>query len=431
MERGGEDRVWFWTTLVLSCITTVALVFVTWELVEHRFFRQFSYQKMHFLYITRGVVSSFLLAAWATWFVLRQRKRSEDELRHSRERYLGILRSSPEAIVLLDPGLRVVEWNPGAERLYGYECEEVVGQILPTIPPERSAEVTDAVAHVGERGRLQEVESQRKDRAGQRLDVGVEMSLYRDASGQEYILEVSRDIRERIRLRQRALEIEKLATMGKIAAGIAHHMNTPLAAMLLRVEMMRDARPGEQLRSDLERIEKGIRACQQFVQRLLHFAHRGKAKPSLLNLGECVQSTLSFLEPSLRKKNLRLECVVSAPPTGVLADPNDLEALLSILVMNAFDAVDSSGQIWVRVRAVEEERVELMVADNGSGIRPEIWPHLFEPFFTTKGPGRGTGLGLPLAKGIVEQYGGTIGIEPRDGGGTQIRIQWPLANGAR
>lgn len=427
MERETEDRVWFWTTLVLSCITIVALVFGTWELVEHRFFRQFSYQKMHFLYITRGIVSSLVLAAWATWFVLRERKRSEEELRRSRERYLGILRSSPDAIVLLDPDLHVVEWNPGAERLYGYGREEVVGQILPTIPSERFPEVAEAVTQVRQIGRLQEVESQRKDLRGHQLDVGVEMSLYRDASGHEYIVEVSRDIRERIRLRQRALEIEKLATMGKIAAGTAHHLNTPLATMLLRVEMMRAALPSEQVRTDLERIENGIRACQQFVQQLLHFAHRGKAKPGPLNLCDCVQSTLSFLEPTLRKKDLCLQCDVGTQPMGILADRNDLEALLSILVINASDAVNSNGQIWVQVHSLNPARVELLVADNGVGIQPEVWPHLFEPFFTTKGPGRGTGLGLPLAKGIVEQYGGTIRIEKREGGGTQIRIQWPLA----
>lgn len=429
MEREGEGRGWFWTTLFLSCLTVVALVFTTWELVEHRYFRQFSYQSMHFLYITRGITSSLLLAAWASWFVLRERKRSEEELRASRERYLGILRSSPDAIVLLDRDLRVTEWNPGAERLYGYGRDEIVGRVLPTIPPERAVAMADAVKAVREQGRLTEVESQRTDRAGQLLEVGVEMSLYRDPVGHEYILEVSRDIRERIRLRQRALEIEKLATMGKIAAGIAHHMNTPLATMLLRVEMMREAQAGEAVRADLERLEGGIRACQQFVQRLLDFARRGKAQPTPLDLSECVRSTLSFLEPSLRKKNLRLECDLGARPVRVLADRNDLEALLSILVMNAFDAVAADGQIWVQVRPLDEERSELWVADNGRGIQPEAWPHLFEPFFTTKGPGRGTGLGLPLARGIVEQYGGTIRIEARNGGGTQVRIELPQAAG--
>jgi len=427
MERRGENRAWFWTTLVLSCITIVALVFATWELVEHRFFREFSYQRLHTLYITRGIISSLLLAAWASWYVLRERKRSEEELRRSRERYLGILRSSPDAIVLLDSDLRVAEWNPGAERLYSYGRDEVIGRALPTVPPQRATEFGEMIARVRREGRLFEFESQRSDHAGKCLDVGVGMSAYQDASGEAYILEVSRDIRERIRLQQRALEIEKLATMGKIAAGIAHHMNTPLASMLLRVEMMRESSPSGSVGVDLERVENGIRTCQQFVQRLLHFARRGQPQPSLLSLSECVQSTLSFLEPNLNKKNLRLECDAATAPIEVLADRNDLEALLSILVMNAVDALDSNGQIWVRVRRFDEHQAEVVVADNGTGIPPEVWPHLFEPFFTTKGPGRGTGLGLPLAKGIVEQYGGVIEISPRAGGGTQVQIRWPLA----
>jgi len=412
--------------LVLSCITVVALVFATWELVEHRFFQQFSYQRLHFLYITRGIISSLLLAAWASWFVLRERKRSEEELRRSHERYMGILRSSPDAVVLLDPAMQVTEWNPGAERMYGYKREEAVGRTLQTVPPEKREQFDEIITRVRREGRLQEFESERIHQSGERVQVGVAMSLYRDASGSEYVLEVSRDIRERIRLQQRALEIEKLATMGKIAAGIAHHMNTPLAAMLLRVEMMRTALSGESQQGNLERLEGGIRGCQQFVQRLLQFTRRVPVKPSPLNLCECVQSTLSFLEPSLRKKELQIECDVSAQNVGVLADRNDLEALLTILVMNSFDAIGADGKIWVRVHPLRDGHVELLVADNGSGIPPEIRQHIFEPFFTTKGPGHGTGLGLPLAKGIVEQYGGTIQIGPRDGGGTQVSVQWPV-----
>lgn len=440
MARSGESSGWFWTTLALSCITIVALVFAVWELVEHRLFQQFSYTRLHALYITRGILSSLVLAAWASWFVLRERRRSEEELRRSRERYLGILESSPEAVVLLDQQGCVVEWNPGAERLYGYSRSEIFGKHLPTVPPELAAEFEELAGRVHRDGRLEEFESHRLDARGEKLDVAVEMSSYQESRGDRYVLEVSRDIRDRVRLRQRSLEIEKLTTMGKMATGIAHHLNTPLAAMLLRVEMLRGADRNGSFRAELERIENGIHSCQQFVQRLLHFAQRGKGKPQVLNLCESVDSVVSFLELNLRRKNVRVECRMTPSELCIEADRNEWEALISILLMNACDAVEAKtggtstpagaqeDRILIEGRICEDSWVEILVSDDGCGIQAGDLPHVFEPFFTTKGPEQGTGLGLPIARGIVEGAGGKIEIGPRTCGGTQVRILWPRAH---
>src|SRR5690348_945640 len=133
MEETVRERRWFWMTLVLSSISIVALVFAFWELVENRFFRELNYVSLHYLYISRGIASSLLLASWAAWFVLRQRRIAEEELRRSRERYRGLLESSPDAVVLYDAALRVCEWNAAAERLYGLAKNDVIAQLLPTV----------------------------------------------------------------------------------------------------------------------------------------------------------------------------------------------------------------------------------------------------------------------------------------------------------
>src|SRR3990172_2794837 len=112
----------------------VALVFASWELVENHFFRDADYLTLHYLYITRGIASSLLLALWAAWFVLRQRRQSEDELRRSREHYHGLLEASPGAVVLYDSDLLVSEWNATAECLYGWSREGVIGRRLPCVP---------------------------------------------------------------------------------------------------------------------------------------------------------------------------------------------------------------------------------------------------------------------------------------------------------
>ena len=111
MDNCLQERRWFWTTLVLSSVTIVALVFAFWELVENRFFRDLDYVSLHYLYISRGVTASVLLAIWAGWFVTRQRRIAEAQLRKSHERYRGLLEASPGAIVLYDRNLCVLEWN--------------------------------------------------------------------------------------------------------------------------------------------------------------------------------------------------------------------------------------------------------------------------------------------------------------------------------
>src|ERR1035438_1120019 len=233
-----ENR-WFWATLTLSSITIVSVVLAAWELVENRLFRDADYITLHYLYITRGVASSLLLAFWAAWFVLRQRRKSEEELRRSRERYRGLLEVFPGAVILYDSSRRVLEWNASAQRMYGYGKDEVCGSSLPVIPQAKTGELGDFIRRV-ERGEpILDVETMRQPKDGEAFEVQLSLLPFRESAGPLLFLEVTSDIRERVRWRQRMLEIEKLTSMGKMAAGTAHHLNSPLAALLIRVQMMR------------------------------------------------------------------------------------------------------------------------------------------------------------------------------------------------
>jgi len=138
----GEKR-WFWATLTLSSITIVSIVFAAWELVDNRFFRDANYLTLHYLYITRGVATCLILAFWAAWFVSRQRRKSEEDLGRSRERYRGLLEAFPGAVVLYDSGLRVLEWNASAERMYGYPRAGICGQPLPIVPAAKTGEMEE------------------------------------------------------------------------------------------------------------------------------------------------------------------------------------------------------------------------------------------------------------------------------------------------
>jgi PAS domain S-box-containing protein len=422
--RPRTESRWFWATLLLSSVSIVALVFAAWELVESHFFRDIDYVTLHYLYVSRGVASSLLIAAWAAWYVLRQRRRSEEELRESREHYRHLLEASPGAVALYDPELRVTEWNAAAERLYGFGKAEALGRRLPTVPPDREAELQHFLEEAREGRLVMEVETRRRDHRGEELDVQLTLLPFREVPGVDLFLEVTSDIRERVRLRERLLEIEKLTSMGKMAAGTAHHLNTPLAAMLIRVQMMRERAVSH---SDLERLESDILYCQQFVRRLLELGRRPDARKEPQPIAGCLSSVVGFLTAALDSRRVQLSLEVdSVADEQVLADRTLLEALFLSLLSNALDAVPDGGHIAVRCGRTNAGRIEVRVADEGCGIAPSQLPHVFEPFYTSKGPGKGTGLGLAIARNIVVEHGGSIRLESEPGRGTVASVELPV-----
>lgn len=424
--RNQESR-WFWATLMLSSLSIVAVVFATWELAENHLFRDVDYVTLHALYITRGMASSLLLAAWAAWSVLHQRRRSEEELRRSWEHYRGLLEASPGAVVLYDAALRVTEWNATAERLYGFGREQVLGRPLPTVPPEKEAELRQLMGRVAAGEPVLDLETLRRDDKGVAFEVQLSLLPFQEPSGARAFLEVTADIRERVRLRQTLLEIEKLTSMGQMAAGTAHHLNTPLAALLLRVQMMRERGHQTPCAPDLGHLESGLLFCQQFVRRLLEFSRRPAAQKQPEAIGHTLESVVSFLTPAILAKRASVSLDAgSADGSLVLADRNLLEALFSILLTNALDAVSEGGRIAVHCAHASAERIEIRIADDGSGVSRDALPRVFEPFFTTKGIGKGTGLGLPIARNIVLEHNGSIRLENAPARGAVAVVELPV-----
>jgi PAS domain S-box-containing protein len=426
MDRSSRESRWFWVTLILSSVSIVAVVFAAWELVENRFFHDVNYVTLHYLYITRGIASSLLLAFWAAWYVMRQRRQSEVELRRSWNRYRNLLEVSPGAVALYDGSLRVSEWNAAAERLYGFSKAEILDQLLPTVPPEKEAELGAWLGKVRTGEPVLGVETQRRDKNGSTFEVELSLLRFPEAAGHDLFLEVTGDIRERVQLRRTLLEVEMLTSMGKMAAGTAHHLNTPLAAMLLRVQMMRERVFDATYARDLERLENDIHFCQQFVRRLLEFARRPAAQKQPEQVARTVESVVSVLVP-LMAKHARVSLDLSgANEAQVLADRDLFEALLSILLSNALDAISADGNLTVRCRQLSPDRIEIQFVDDGGGIAEEDLPRIFEPFFTTKVPGRGTGLGLAIARNIVVEHGGSIRVEKAPVRGTVATVEFPI-----
>ena len=396
-------------------------------MVENRLFRDANYITLHYLYVTRGVASSLLLAFWAAWFVLRQRRKSEADLRRSRDLYRGLLEAFPGAVILYDSELCVLEWNAPAERMYGFTRDAILGARLPILPAAKAAELEDFLRCVERGVPVLDVETLRQPDHGEPFEVQLSLLPFREGPGPLCFLEVTSDIRERVRWRRQMIEIEKLTSMGKMAAGTAHHLNSPLAALLIRTQLIRQHSTGPGFDADLARIEEGLQFCRHFVQRLLDFTRVMPVEKVPLDLTAVIESIAGFFRPAILSRSANLT-VDTSEGRGLLvfADCNLLETLLLTLLSNALDAVPAGGEINLRCRP-SPGIAGFTVSDNGCGISSAHLEHVFEPFFTTKEPGKGTGLGLAIARNVVMEHGGSIKIDSRPGEGTTVTVELPLA----
>jgi two-component system NtrC family sensor kinase len=175
----------------------------------------------------------------------------------------------------------------------------------------------------------------------------------------------------------------------------------------------------------LSHMNSSLGFCQQFVRRLLDFARPPRSVRQPEEMAGVIEAVVGFLSPSITSRQIKLQVNLDGLRTArVLGDRNQLETLLLILMSNALDALPAGGTLKIGATAAENN-VAISVSDNGCGIRQQDLAHVFEPFFTTKPTGKGTGLGLPIAQGIVTEHNGTIAIESSEGVGTVVRVQLP------
>ena len=226
-------------------------------------------------------------------------------------------------------------------------------------------------------------------------------------------LQTNQDLKERLRVQ------EKLAMIGKLAAGVAHELNNPLDAVLRCVRLTRDRVNGDaEAREYLELAETGLQRMADIVQSLLTFSRHAHVEQSPLALSDLIEETVTHVGLALGDSRPRIVFDVH-PMVARLPVPRGLTQVLTNLLRNAYDAAGPERPIEVHARR-DGARLLIEVVDHGPGIPPEIRSRVFEPFFTTKAPGRGTGLGLPLSARMVERFGGRSGSTARPRAG-----RWP------
>jgi signal transduction histidine kinase/NAD-dependent dihydropyrimidine dehydrogenase PreA subunit len=231
---------------------------------------------------------------------------------------------------------------------------------------------------------------------------------------------------------QRLVQAERLASMGQLAAGVAHEINNPLGSVLIYSHMLlRELSAKDAQRRDIEMIVSEATRCKNIVRGLLDFARQSRVSKTATDLGRLVQEVMDIMRPKAEGAGARLVAEVPADMPEVCLDGNQIKQVLVNLVDNGIDALTGPGEVRVEARMADSgERVVMRVSDTGVGIPPENVSRLFTPFFTTKEMGKGTGLGLAIAYGVVKMHSGDIGVDSAPGRGTTFTINLPARDKA-
>ncbi|MGH9788027.1 MAG: sensor histidine kinase, partial [Candidatus Acidiferrales bacterium] len=234
------------------------------------------------------------------------------------------------------------------------------------------------------------------------------------------------DITERVQLEDQLMQAEKLSSIGLLAAGVAHEVNTPLAVISNYAQMLSKQLSSDDPRASLiEKIVKQTFRASEIISGLLNFSRTGPAELGEVQLNRIVSDSLALLEPQFRSTQIAVETALDDNLPPVYGDAGKLQQVLVNLLSNARDAMPQGGRLAVRTRA-DNSRVRVEVADTGIGIPAENLAKIYDPFFTTKTTGRGTGLGLAITYGIVQEHHGSIQVRSQPGQGTTFALEFPV-----
>ena len=347
----------------------------------------------------------------------------------------ALIDEAHDAIILRDLEHRVIFWNRGAERVFGWTPKEALGRSFPDlvqVDPERFKEADRAVRTKGEwNGEIRKV-----GRKNSQLVFAARWTLLRDEQGNaRAILSIDTDITERKKLEQQFLRAQRLESIGTLAGGIAHDLNNALSPIIMSMELLR-LNMGEAERMEIiSTMEASAQRCADMVRQVLCFARGVEGQKAVVQPAQLLREMQKMASETF-PKNIEIKVRTEAGGWSVIGDPTQLHQVLLNLCVNARDAMPGGGTILLssenvmldesyaamNMAAKAGPHVLLQVHDNGTGIPPEIIEKIFDPFFTTKEVGKGTGLGLSTSLAIINSHGGFVRVYSEPGRGTTFKV---------
>jgi PAS domain S-box-containing protein len=356
-------------------------------------------------------------------------REAQAELVRMQEYLQNILDNSPALIITTDLESKIVSFNKGAEACLGYKAEEVIGRGAAEFyeNPEDRFSLLRRVIQSGS-ARDQQTNLLHKD--GHSVPVSITLSQLRNSEGEMIgTVGISKDVSHRRVLMDQIIQSERMAAVGRLAAGVAHEINNPLAVISEIAGYLHDLASGgpgsnendlfNELLVGLPKIEKQVRRGRSITSRLLSLARKTEARLTSTAIDASLDEILPFLEKEARLNNVEIHRECDAQISPVYIEEIQLQEVFINLIQNAVQAVSSKdkGNVWISC-SQEGKRVTVSIRDDGPGISDEIKDRLFDPFVTTKPFGKGTGLGLSICYGIVKRYDGEIRVYSNEQGAT-------------
>ena len=371
-----------------------------------------------------------------------------EKTKKSQKELANIVESSDDGIISKDLNGIIKSWNKGAEHIFGYTAEEMIGRPMLTLFPEDKVhEEKEILAKLRKGEKIEHYETVRKRKDGKPISVSVTISPIKNSLNQVIgASKIVRDFSEQKQLELQLRQSQKMSAIGQLSGGIAHDFNNILGIILGNLDLLERNLAGNE--EALKRVNNTLKAATRgadLTKRLLAFSQMQQLSPTPTDLEESVINIVEMASRIVGSGiNIQTQLDKSIPP--VLIDTAELESALLNLVVNARDAMPEGGKLVIATRLLELSPNHLSVqagdikagnyacisvSDTGEGMSPETIERVFEPFFTTKPRGKGTGMGLSMVYGFVKQSGGIIRVYSELGHGTTISLYLPFAQGTQ
>jgi len=380
----------------------------------------------------RAISNSTAQLFWEISRLSTLHKLTDQKLQETRARYKAILNDLiQEDVLVIDYNYRIVDVNEGLLKKLGLERDAVIGRHCYEITHHRSQPCS------GENHPCPLIQTLNTEKPFQTTHVHLDkddreiyysISTYPLREGDDIIgaIEISRDITKDINAQKAMMRQEKLASIGRLSAGVAHEINNPLTTILTTAMLIQeDLDPEDENYRELETITKETLRCRKIVSSLLDFARQSEPSKKENNINEIIRESMVLTRKQAAFKDVALVHELAGDLPTVMVDKGQIQQAFINLIINAIEATDSGGKILITSGYDPKDRsVEVRVIDSGEGISPENIDRIFDPFFTSKE--EGTGLGLAITHGIIEQHGGTVDVASKIGSGTTFKIKLPL-----
>jgi two-component system, NtrC family, sensor kinase len=375
--------------------------------------------------------SGYVAVAIENALLLEEQAHRAKELARLKEFNENIIESINVGVMVVNLHGRITNWNGALEQIYGLKREEAIDRRITEV---FQSEMLRALRDLMERSEWQQGEPVNvyKFRAssadGRDLTLNISLAALQSKTAEiEGSLIAIEDVTERVGLEEQLQQSDKLSSIGLLAAGVAHEVNTPLAGISSYSQMLMQQIPESDPRHQLlEKIHRQTSRASSIVNNLLNFSRVSDSRYTPVDLNRIIDDTIQLLEAQLRNTEIEVVRIYADDLPFAPGDAPKLQQVLMNLVLNARDAMPQGGRLEISTEA-DDDSVVISVRDTGLGIAPEHLSKIYDPFFTTKQIGKGTGLGLAVSYGIIRDHGGLINVESKQGEGTRFRITLPLA----